>query len=92
MGGWDGFHHNPLPILPPSHPPSHPRPRTRSDVAFTDIGDVLPLLRRNVEQNISPAALKREQLLHSWVGGDLGLLGGLARRRLDVLLNANPKY
>lgn len=30
------------------------------DVAFTDIGDVLPLLRHNVEQNVSPAALKRE--------------------------------
>lgn len=30
-----------------------------TDVVFTDIGDVLPLLRRNVEQNVSPAALKR---------------------------------
>ena len=32
-------------------------------VEFTDIGDVLPLLQRNVDQNISPAALKREHKL-----------------------------
>lgn len=31
-----------------------------ADVEFTDIGDVLTLLRHNVEQNVSPAALKRE--------------------------------
>lgn len=44
-------------------PPS-PLPSTRhsltpaAEVVFTDIGDVLPLLQRNVSENIAPAALK----------------------------------
>ena len=42
---------------------AHPPPDCPADVAFTDIGDVLPLLQRNIDQNISPAALKR-----AWVG------------------------
>lgn len=33
-------------------------PLSTAEVAFTDIGDVLPLLQRNVSENISPAALK----------------------------------
>lgn len=49
-----------------------------ADVTFTDIGDVLPLLRRNVEQNISPAALNREQSV--W----LGAARALTRRLLPT--------
>ena len=47
---------------PPSGPMVQWRngPPPTAEVTFTDIGDVLPLLRRNVEQNISKAALKRE--------------------------------
>lgn len=43
----------------------HPPAATPADVTFTDIGDVLPLLQRNVEQNISPAALKGARCLQS---------------------------
>lgn len=47
----------PIPALPANflRVPAPPPP---ADVTFTDIGDVLPLLQRNVDQNISPAALK----------------------------------
>ncbi|KAI3426281.1 hypothetical protein D9Q98_008654 [Chlorella vulgaris] len=41
-----------------------------ADVAFTDIGDVLPLLRRNVEQNISTAALKLKDA--AWAAAEVG--------------------
>ncbi len=49
-----------------------------AEVEFTDIGDVLPLLQRNVQENISPAALKRE-LPCSWCAGMLaGAAPGVA--------------
>ncbi|KAI7837928.1 hypothetical protein COHA_008234 [Chlorella ohadii] len=41
-----------------------------ADVVFTDIGDVLPLLRRNVEQNVSPAALKLRDA--GWAAAEVG--------------------
>ncbi|PRW45241.1 hypothetical protein C2E21_6339 [Chlorella sorokiniana] len=41
-----------------------------AEVVFTDIGDVLPLLRRNVEQNISPAALKLRDA--GWAASEVG--------------------
>lgn len=40
------------------------------DVAFTDIGDVLLLLRHNVEQNVSPAALKLRDA--AWAAQEVG--------------------
>lgn len=40
------------------------------DVAFTDIGDVLPLLRHNVSQNVSPAALKLKDA--AWAAAEVG--------------------
>ena len=43
-------------------------------VGFTDIGDVLPLLQRNVDQNISRAALKREHKLACTCCCVIGLL------------------
>ncbi|EFN56375.1 hypothetical protein CHLNCDRAFT_144895 [Chlorella variabilis] len=41
-----------------------------ADVAFTDIGDVLPLLQRNVDQNISTAALKVKDA--AWAAAEVG--------------------
>ncbi|KAL4438246.1 hypothetical protein ABPG77_010607 [Micractinium sp. CCAP 211/92] len=40
------------------------------EVAFTDIGDVLTLLRHNVEQNVSPAALKLKDA--AWAAQEVG--------------------
>ncbi|PSC70389.1 lysine methyltransferase METTL21D isoform X1 [Micractinium conductrix] len=40
------------------------------DVAFTDIGDVLPLLRHNVHSNISQAALKLKDA--AWAAAEVG--------------------
>lgn len=40
------------------------------DVEFTDIGDVLTLLRHNVEQNVSPAALKLKDA--AWAAQEVG--------------------
>ncbi|KAL4448418.1 hypothetical protein ABPG75_005637 [Micractinium tetrahymenae] len=40
------------------------------EVAFTDIGAVLPLLKHNVEQNVSPAALKLKDA--AWAASEVG--------------------
>ena len=47
--------------LPFSRGPHRRPPHLGAEVELTDIGAVLPLLQRNVDQNISRAALKREQ-------------------------------
>lgn len=38
-------------------PDPHPKP-PGADVTLTDVKEVLPLLRRNYEQNLSPAAIR----------------------------------
>lgn len=63
----------PRPLGPPCLPTAPP------DVTFTDIGDVLPLLQRNVDANVSPAALKRERGGARWGGA-----GGAAPAALPL--------